>query len=126
MTPHVLPGSVKIGPFVYRILRSKDVDMARRWGETDHCRREIRLGELTLGREMGVTFLHELIHAVAQCYEINLKETQTSQLGHGLADALMGLGLWPEVIVLNGEDGGTPAQTPARSDGQPNGGGAAA
>ena len=100
-----LPPTVQVGPYHYAFERAIDVDGASRWGETVYVGRLIRFGNLCSEQELPSTLIHELIHAVAKCYEVNMKEEDISRLGHGLAQALQDLGFLPKKLKLAGEQG---------------------
>ena len=93
-----LPKKVRVGPFVYTLFKTTDLDHNGQWGVADHAKREIRFGELCTGRELSITFVHELIHTVAKAYGVSIKEEVCNPLSHGLAQALMGQ---PDLILLD-------------------------
>ena len=100
---YTLPEGVQVGPYFYRFKRSRVADRNKRWAETDHLMREIRFGELTTGVHIRTTLIHELIHAVESAYGMDLEEDDVTRIANGLSQALAGLGLLPEEIVMGGE-----------------------
>ena len=104
-----LPLEIRIGPHRYTLMREAQVESRQRWGETDSNLREIRFGTLAHPRQLSVTALHELMHAVWAVYgDATLSDSQEEHtiaaMSTGLAQVMQDLGLWPEEIKLAGED----------------------
>lgn len=95
-----LPPSVRIGPYVYRLKRDSSVDGAHRWAETDFINHELRFGRACDEKELPISLIHELVHAAASAYAVDLEENQVQALGSGIAQALLSLGLLPEELEL--------------------------
>lgn len=88
----------KIGPFDYKICRSKRIEEIDRWGETAFNSRIIRLSENIPPKQAPITLVHELIHAVNNAYGLKDEEHAVSCLSHGLAQALQSLNFLPKEI----------------------------
>ena len=97
-----LPKKVRVGPFVYKFEQNRLADSEHRWAETSHLMRVIRFGELCKGRELPISLIHELVHAVESGYGLDLDEKTVCAVSHGLAQALMDMGLLPEEMELGG------------------------
>ena len=69
-----LPAEVKVGPKTYRLLWS--------------------------GAKLPSTLIHELIHAVADVYGVEIDESSTTALANGLAQALISLKVLPEDLDI--------------------------
>ena len=95
--PARLPREVKIGPRVYKVEIDATVAGEHAWGTCEHVNCTIRIGELAVARpgQAAVTFLHEIIHAVDNCWELDLTEENITRLANGLADALQQCGFYP-------------------------------
>ena len=92
-----LPPSVQVGPFRYTVKAEQELE-GDRWGHCDANWRLIALAKDMPPRQQTVTLLHEVIHAVDDVFNIDLKEPQVQELAHGLAQALGSMGAWPEVF----------------------------
>lgn len=95
-----LPKAVQVGPFIYSIERSPDVDSNGNVGEADHILKKVRFGERCSPRQLPITLLHELIHVVAENAGMEMEHRDVRALSSGLAQALMDLGLLPEEMEL--------------------------
>lgn len=100
---HKLSGSVEIGPYTYRFLRTEEADSDGGWALTSYQRRIIGFGLLCNERQMPNSLIHELVHAAAKAYGVELEEGQVVALANGLAQALTNLGLLPKTMCLKGE-----------------------
>ena len=100
---HKLPESVEIGPYTYRFLRTEEADGDHRWAFTSYMRRTIGFGLLCNEREMPTSLVHELVHAAADAYGVELNEEQVKALAHGLTQALTSLELLPKTMCLKDE-----------------------
>ncbi len=103
MTAYELPVSVEVGPYTYRFVRTEEADSDHRWGFTSFQRRTIGFGVLCNEREMPSTLVHEMVHAVADAYGVELSEGQVLALANGLTQALTGLELLPRMMCLKAE-----------------------
>ncbi len=95
-----LPKTVQVGPFMYKLIRNRETDQAQAWGKTNHVKREMQFGEWCVGRELAATLIHELLHAVESAYGVEVGEDKIKGVSHGLAQALMDLGLLPEEMEV--------------------------
>ena len=87
-----LPGTVKVGAFVYRIEREAQVradDDRRLCGQVDHMRQVIRIGEGMAAEQEYDTFLHEVLHAIDHNGQIGLTEKQIHRLSSGILGVLL-------------------------------------
>ena len=87
-----LPKRLKIGALEWNVRWVHDLeeDGRRAWGGCDNTDFEIRLDDSLRTRPaqcMNV-LLHELLHAVAETYDVRLSESQVLRLANGLAAAL--------------------------------------
>ena len=98
-----LPESVEVGPYTYRFLRTEEADANHGWGFTSYARRTIGFGVLCNEREIPSTLIHELTHAAADAYGVELDEGQVLALANGLTQALTSLELLPKTMCLKGE-----------------------
>lgn len=96
-----VPGTVRVGPFVFTIRRHTEPDASDRYGETNAVTKEIRIGSTCRGQQVPETLLHELIHAVVSSYGIKrIEEQQVLALGLGLCQALQDLGVWAKEMEV--------------------------
>lgn len=100
---HRLPESVEVGPYTYRFLRTEEADSDGGWALISHLRRIIGFGLLCNERQMPNSLIHELTHAAARAYGVELDEEQVKALANGLTQALTSLGLLPKTMRLKGE-----------------------
>ena len=100
---HKLPASVEIGPHTYQFLRTDEADADHRWAFVSYSRHLIGFGLLCNEREMPSALVHELLHAVADAYGIELEEGQIKALANGLTQSLTSLGLLPKTMRLEDE-----------------------
>jgi hypothetical protein len=102
------PKEIQVGPWRYQVKRSIIPDSNSAWGETDFHNREIRISTATPDRQLAVTLLHEILHAVYQDRQLPEPPKRSddesgcalSPLSHGLAQALQDAKLWPQGMEL--------------------------
>ena len=85
-----LPETVKVGAFVYTIVRETQVrsdDDRRLCGQINYMRQEIHIGDGMAAEQEYDTFLHEVLHAIDHNGQMGLSEKQI----HRLASALLGV-----------------------------------
>ena len=109
----VIPTRIRVGPYTYKVMKDKTLDLEGVFGRTNNILREIHLSVTGDAVETAITLLHELTHAAWEVYGlagIELKDMTAEQvvrcLSNGLAQVLGDIGLWPREIVL--EDEGQP------------------
>jgi hypothetical protein len=86
----VLPGSVKVAAWVYKIVPWSTQEAARdnRWGETIHSEHTIKIDAGWGDKQAAVTLLHEILHAIWREWNIDEQSKQesiVSTLESGLA-----------------------------------------
>lgn len=101
--PLALPSTVNIGPHTYRLVRTEEADANQQWAFTSFTRRLIGFGFLCNEREMPSSLMHELVHATASAYGVELEHKGVEALANGLTQALQSLGLLPDTLCLEGE-----------------------
>ena len=101
---HKLPESVEVGPYTYRFLRTEEADSDGGWALISYLRRIIGFGLLCNERQMPNSLIHELVHAAASAYGVELNEDQAKALANGLTQALTSLELLPKTMCLKDED----------------------
>lgn len=97
---HRLPKTVRMGPFIYSIIWSREINNNRAWGEHDPNRRQIRFSRECTPRQVSITLIHELLHVAEGVIGEDLDERIIAGLSHSLAQALMDLGLLPEEMEV--------------------------
>ena len=104
--PFVLPGRVQVGPYAYQLWRDSGLDTDHVYGETDNSKMRIAFSSphLCTKEHLIVTLVHELMHATAFVYDLELEESSVKRLAHGITQGLQSAGLLPERAVLEGED----------------------
>ena len=98
-----IPSKVQVGHKTYSLLWSDKPDGESQWAHTSHASAEIRFGILLRHRkdtELPSTLIHELIHAVANVYAVDIDEDATTALANGLAQALTSLRILPKRIDI--------------------------
>ncbi len=98
-----LPPKVQIGPKTYRLMWSEKPDGDHQWAQTSHTSAEIRFGVLLRhrkGAELPSALIHELIHAVADVYGVEVGESSVTALGNGLTQALISLKILPKELDI--------------------------
>lgn len=95
-----LPRKIPVGPHSYTIKINRTVDSDQAWARTDLLHKEFQFGELCTGSQLSITFLHELIHAIDECYDTGLNESQITRLANGLADTLQQIKAYPRTMRL--------------------------
>lgn len=98
-----LPETVEIGPYTYRFLRTEEADSAQQWAFTSYVRRLMGFGLLCNEHELPSSLMHEVTHATANAYGVELTEEQVGALANGLTQALTSLGLLPKTMCLKDE-----------------------
>ena len=103
-----LPSSIRVGAVRYDLERSDIPEESNRFAETTARNQKIRFGTTTTPRRMAECGLHELLHAIWFEYGISdedKEERTVNVLATGLAQVLQDLGVWPEELRVEGEDG---------------------
>ena len=100
---HRLPASVEVGPYTYRFQRTEEADSDGGWALISYIRHLIGFGLLCNERQMPNSLMHELVHASASAYGVELDEQQVKALANGLTQALTSLKLLPKTMCLEGE-----------------------
>ena len=95
-----LPKTVRVGPYIYRFEQNLLPDADHHFAEHSPMLRVIRFGMLCQAREIPISLLHELFHAVNHAVAADLDEDQVTRLSNGLAQALMDLRILPEEMEL--------------------------
>lgn len=88
-----LPARIKVGWRMYRVesWSPREASGARRLGEACHTAEIIRVDETMGERQAAETLLHEILHAVANIFELDDKDDQErtiSILSSGLATVI--------------------------------------
>ena len=89
-----IPKKIKIASHEIKIRRQKKSDDATlAFGYADLAHNEIVIfrefgGKLLEESTVAETFLHEILHQVAQLYGINLKEREINQIAAGLLQVI--------------------------------------
>mgnify|MGYP000502914139 CR=1 FL=1 len=83
-----LPKRLRVGPYRYTVSPQPNVhsgDGSRDFGSVNHLDGSIIINSTADADRQVATFWHELMHAFDHCYNIDLSEAQTDQLGNALA-----------------------------------------
>ena len=95
-----LPIIAQVGPLKFRIVRNREADGDHQWGEVNYAAGTINIAELCGPNRLAETLMHELIHAVADGYNVKIEHDDVGRLAMGLTQALQSLGLVPEEMIL--------------------------
>lgn len=64
----IIPTKIKIGIYIYKIIRDYDFKNKTTWGETNFKDLTIKLAKKLRGKVLEQTFLHEVRHIIANIY----------------------------------------------------------
>lgn len=82
----------RIAGLTYRVESSErvkeELDRRNSWGYADYVRKKILLDNTMDEEDVGLTFLHELLHHASAVHDCSLTEQQTRALSLSLADVL--------------------------------------
>ena len=87
----MIPKKVKVGGIIYRVsLCKKPVseETGLLWGEHDPNKNRIRLKKNSERQRVEVNFVHELVHAINDYYDIKQDEETVIRFSHGLYQVL--------------------------------------
>lgn len=87
-----LPPTLKVGPYIYTIEsvdESFEHDGQPAYAIGSHFEQTIKIRTTTTTARVLDTFIHEVLHAVDETYDIGLSHRQVHQLGAILAQILI-------------------------------------
>ena len=90
-----LPKSVKVGPFEYTVKHLPFYQVDGMLGHHVRLHLELAVANDVPEQHQVVTFIHEVLHAVSDVYQVGLDESQVERMANGFADALQSIGWLP-------------------------------
>lgn len=85
-----IPKTLKIGGFTYEVEKTDNIPLGSHYtGEIDYEKRKILIRPQSNKENEKQTFLHELIHAMANQSYIDLSESQVEVLSRVLHDVIV-------------------------------------
>ena len=90
-----LPSHVKVGPYEYTVKRIPFYETDGLQGHLDQHSLEIMVCSDGPPQHRIATFIHEVLHAVAEVYRVALDEPDVECMANGLVDALQSIGWLP-------------------------------
>jgi Zn-dependent peptidase ImmA (M78 family) len=82
-----LPETLKITPYVYRVVpvtKLCSADHRRMYGQCDTENLEIRVDDANNEQHMRQTLLHEVLHAISNHGNLGIDEDTTERLANGM------------------------------------------
>lgn len=83
-----IPKEVRIGSYTYKIWFDEREDDSDFKGSSLHRRHEILLNPEIHPQHRRVTFIHEILHIINECYGISPPEGDITRLGEGIGQFL--------------------------------------
>jgi len=79
-----IPSSVKVGPFIYKILEDGAVEQRGIYAEVYHRTFEIKIDPTIADQKLSVSLWHELLHCLDDIQGMELDEKNVSRLANGI------------------------------------------
>ena len=79
-----IPSSVKVGPFIYKILEDGAVEQRQLYAEVYLRTFEIKIDPTIADQKLPVSLWHELLHCLDDIQGMELDEKNVSRLANGI------------------------------------------
>ena len=94
-----LPDRVKVGPFEYTVKHLPFYQVDGMLGHSVRHHLELAIANDAPEQHQVVTFIHEVLHAVSDVYQVELDENEVERMANGLVDALQSIDWLPNGAV---------------------------
>jgi hypothetical protein len=98
-----IPNSIVIGAYQPQIVIKENLRDDGYNGSYNTRTGELNVEAVIFGEMRDRVFLHEILHVIAQNYEVQLDESDITRLANGLLEFLLNLGIefdWSEVETI--------------------------